>query len=67
MNVSNEYRGRINSFYSLVMGFYPLSTLILGALAEGFGAPLAITIAASGLALFMLIVAIVSRRMRSLE
>ncbi len=67
MNVSNEFRGRMNSFYSLVMGFYPLSTLTLGALAEGLGAPWALTITASALVLFMLIVAVVSRRMRNLE
>ena len=66
MNTSDEFRGRITSSYSMVIGFYPLTTFIMGAMAEGLGAPLALTIGASCLTLFMITMAIASRRIRRL-
>jgi MFS family permease len=66
LNTSDEFRGRITSFYSMVIGFYPLSTFVMGSAAESLGAPLALTIGASCLTLFMIIMAIASHRMRQL-
>jgi MFS family permease len=34
MSTSDEFRGRITSFYSMVIGFYPLTTFVMGAMAE---------------------------------
>jgi MFS family permease len=67
MNIENEYRGRMTSLYSMVMGFYPLGSLILGALAEASGAPLALSAAGGCLAFFMLMIAFTTRRIRRLE
>jgi MFS family permease len=66
MNVENEYRGRMTSLYCMVIGFYPIGSLIIGALAETMGAPLALTIFGSCLVLSM-IIAFTLRRMRRLE
>jgi MFS family permease len=67
MNASDEFRGRINSILGIVIGIYPLSTLGVGAIAEAWGAPLALTIAGVTLTLFMLLMAIFSRRLRKME
>ncbi len=66
MNTSDEFRGRMTSFYSMVIGFYPLTTFVMGTAAEGLGAPLALTIGASCLTLFMVVMAIASQRIRRL-
>ena len=66
MNTSDEFRGCMTSFYSMVVGFYPLTTFIMGAAAESLGAPLALTIGASCLTLFMIIIAAASRGIRQL-
>jgi MFS family permease len=66
MNTSDEFRGRMTSFYSMVIGFYPLTTFMIGAIAEVLGAPMALTIGATCLTLFMIIMAIASRRIRLL-
>jgi predicted MFS family arabinose efflux permease len=67
MNVSDEFRGRITSVYSMVIGFYPVSTLIIGAVAEVLGAPMALTIGGGCLAVFTIFIALFSRRFRGLE
>jgi MFS family permease len=67
MNVTDEFRGRVTSVYGMVVGFYPVATLGVGAIAEALGAPLALTIAGSCLAVFMLAIAIISLRVRRLE
>lgn len=67
MNVSDEYRGRVTSALSLVISLYPVATLAVGAIAESLGAPMALTLAASALTLFMVGVTLISRRMRQLE
>lgn len=66
MNATDEFRGRVTSFYAMVIGLYPLTTLAVGAIAEALGAPMALTIGASCLTLFMIIMAIASRRVRQL-
>jgi MFS family permease len=67
MNVENEYRGRVTSLYSMVIGFYPLGSLVLGAVAEASGAPLALSAAGGLLAFFMLMIGFTARRIRRLE
>jgi MFS family permease len=67
LNTSNEYRGRVTSFFSMVVGFYPMTTFIMGAIAEGLGAPAALTIGAAGLTIFMVIMTIFSQRIRRLS
>jgi MFS family permease len=66
MNTSDEFRGRVTSFYSMVVGFYPLTTFVMGAMAEGLGAPIALTIGAACLTLFMVITTTASHRIRQL-
>ncbi len=67
MNVSDELRGRVTSVYGMVVAFYPIATFGVGAIAEALGAPAALTIAGAALAIFMLAIAIISRRIRRLE
>ncbi len=66
LNTSDEFRGRVTSVYSMVVGFYPLTTFVMGAMAEGLGAPVALTIGASCLTLFMIIMTGASHRIRQL-
>jgi hypothetical protein len=66
LNTSDEFRGRVTSFYSMVVGFYPLTTFVMGAMAEGLGAPIALTIGAACLTLFMVITTTASHRIRQL-
>lgn len=42
MSVSDEFRGRVLSVYLMTWGLMPFGTLPMGALAEAFGAPIAI-------------------------
>jgi MFS family permease len=44
MQVSDEYRGRVNAVYSAVMSFYSIAALLAGSIGEILGVPLAITI-----------------------
>ncbi len=67
MNMTDQYRGRVTSVYSMVIGFYPVSTLVIGAVAEGLGAPLALTIAGTCLVLSTLAMGFFSPRYRRLE
>lgn len=67
MYASDEFRGRMNSILAMIIGIYPLSTLGVGAIAEVWGAPLALTIGGGTLTLFMLVMAIFSLRMRKME
>jgi MFS family permease len=66
MNVDNEYRGRITSLYSMVIGFYPIGSLALGAIAQALGAPLALTISGGCLTVFMLMITFMLGRIRRL-
>jgi MFS family permease len=66
MLVSDEFRGRITSFYSIILGLYPISIMIAGAMAEWLGAPLTLTIWGGCLTVFMLIMAFSNARIRRL-
>ncbi|MBN1189134.1 MAG: MFS transporter [Dehalococcoidales bacterium] len=66
MQASDEYRGRVTSFYSIVLGLYPISITIAGALAEGVGATFTLTLWGGCLAAFMLIMALTNPRIRRL-
>jgi hypothetical protein len=66
MFVSDELRGRVTSFYSIMMGLYPISIMIAGAMAEEFGAPFTLTLWGGCLAAFMLIMAFTNARIRKL-
>jgi MFS family permease len=66
MFVSDEFRGRVTSFYSIILGLYPISIMIAGAMAEGLGAPFTLTLWGGCLAAFMLIMALTNPRIRRL-
>lgn len=67
MNSADEFRGRVNGVYSMIVALYPLATLGLGAMAEGIGAPLALTICAGILTMIMGSVLIFNRPIRRME
>jgi MFS family permease len=67
IHTSDEFRGRVTSFYAMVVGFYPLTTFIMGAMAEGLGAPGALTIGAACLTVFMIIITVTSQTIRKLQ
>ncbi len=39
--VRNDYRGRVSGLYMVTWGLFPVGSLTAGALAQGFGAPMA--------------------------
>lgn len=39
--VRNDYRGRVSGLYMVTWGLFPLGSLVAGALAQAFGAPMA--------------------------
>jgi MFS family permease len=63
----SKYLGRVLSAWFMVIGIWPFGCFLLGAEAQAWGAPAAITIGGSALTLFMLIIALSSRRIRNLE
>jgi MFS family permease len=67
MYVSDEYRGRVTSMYQIVIALYPFSILASSAVAQAIGAPMALTIGGGCLAIFMIIMAIFNKRVRSME
>jgi MFS family permease len=67
MFVNDEYRGRVTSFYQMVTALSVVSFALSGALAQAFGAPMALTILGGCLAIFMLNVGIFSQRVRKLD
>lgn len=67
MNSSDEFRGRVNGVYSMIVALYPLATLGLGAMAESMGAPLALSICAGILTLIMAGNLVFNRVIRSME
>lgn len=64
---SDEYRGRANGVFSMIVALYPLATLGLGAMAEGIGAPLALSVSAGILTLIMAAVLMFVRPLRQME
>ncbi len=67
MYISDEYRGRVTSMYQIVVALYPFSILLAGAVAQSIGAPLTLTINGICLAIFMVTMALINRKVRSLE
>ncbi len=67
MYITDEYRGRVTSTYQIVIALYPFSLLLIGAVTEVIGAPLALTINGSCLAVLMLAMILVNKRVRSLD
>ncbi len=67
MNISDEYRGRVTSMYQLVVAFYPISILIAGAVANSIGAPMSLTLGGGMLAVLMLMMLFVTKRIKNLE
>jgi hypothetical protein len=67
MNVTDEVRGRVMGLYGVVFGLMPMGALIIGAIAEEIGAPLAVTISGSVLTVFMLVMSVYNKRVRRLE
>jgi hypothetical protein len=62
-----DYLGRVLSAWCMVIGTYPFGCLLLGAEAQAWGAPLAVTLGGAILAAFMFTLALTSRHMRNLE
>jgi len=62
-----KYRGRVNSVMGLIVGFYPLCGLGVGALADLMGATWSVTIIGAALFLSMLSIALFSRVLRRME
>jgi hypothetical protein len=59
MSVTDEFRGRVLSVYLMTWGLMPFGTLPMGALADAYGAPIAV--AAGGLASTLLVLVIAAR------
>jgi len=67
MNITDEVRGRVMSVYMMTFGLMPLGTLPAGAIAERWGAPIAVTIGGGILAVVVLLLTILRPNVRSLE
>jgi MFS family permease len=67
MNSADEFRGRVNGVYSMVVALYPVANLGVGAMAEAFGATLALTINGSILTVIMIGALIFVRPVRRME
>ncbi len=62
-----EIRGRVLGVYSLSSALYPLGSLIMGVLAAGVGAPLAVSIMGAACFVLVMAVAIFARGLRNLK
>jgi MFS family permease len=67
LSVTNDFRGRVTSFYSIILGLYPISIMIAGAMAQWLGGQVTITMWGICLTLFMLITNFSHSRIRQLE
>ena len=67
MNVSAEFRGRVNGVYGMVIALFPGGFLLAGTAAEYLGANLSVIIGGSVLTVFMLVMLIFTRRIKKLE
>jgi MFS family permease len=66
MATSDEFRGRVTAFFSIILGLYPISIMIAGAMAQGLGAPFTLTVWGGCLTLFMLAMTVTNRRIREI-
>ena len=62
-----EYLGRVLSAWYMVIGMWPFGCFMVGAAAQAWSAPVAVTAGGVVLFLFMLTIAFTSRRVRNLE
>jgi MFS family permease len=63
----STYLGRVLSAWFMVIGIWPFGCFLLGAETQAWGAPAALTIGGTALTIFMIIIALSSRRIRNLE
>ncbi len=66
INTEEGVRGRVMSLYMMTIGLYPVAVLPVAAIAESFGAPLAVGAAGAILVLFTLAMALLRPTLRSL-
>ena len=66
MTTSDEFRGRVTSYFSIILGLYPISIMVAGAMAEKLNAPLTLTIWGACLTVFMLVMLLTNRRIRGI-
>ena len=64
LSVADEVRGRVLSIYLLTWGMLPIGQLTVGAMANQFGAPLAMVVACS---VALALIGIIGRRYPSLR
>lgn len=67
MSITDEVRGRVTSMYQMVTALSPVSFSFSGALAQGFGTSMALTIMGTCLAFFFLIMGFFNSRLRKLS
>lgn len=67
MHISDDVRGRVMSVYMMTFGLMPLGTLPFGAIAQRYGAPLAVTIGGGLLAAVVLALMVLRRQLWRLE
>ncbi|MBI4333627.1 MAG: MFS transporter [Chloroflexi bacterium] len=65
--VSDEIRGRVMSIYSLVFSLQPLGSLISGAIAQYYGAPLAVSLGGAVVCAFSVFILLASPATRKLK
>jgi MFS family permease len=66
LNVEDEYRARVLSLFTMVMGFMPAGSLLMGSVAEWIGTPHAIALEVSIAIVAALAAGVGSRQVRSL-
>jgi len=67
MSVSDEFRGRVLSVYLMTWGLMPFGTLPMGALADAYGAPIAVATGGIASTLLVLVIALRVPGVRSMS
>jgi MFS family permease len=65
--IPDEVRGRVMSLMMMTFGLTPLGTVPVGALAQAFGAPIAVAIASVATAVLAVIIFLASRALRGID
>jgi MFS family permease len=65
--IPDEVRGRVMSLMMMTFGLTPLGTVPVGALAQAFGAPIAVAIASVATAVLAIIIFLASRALRGID